>query len=332
MTPLLGHQALLDRLVGAAERAQLHHALLLEGPQGIGKRTLANRLAMAVNCTADGRGACGACPTCTQIARDGHPDVIVVEPDTTKAARTIPVQAVREVVRKTQYHRYEARHRFVIIDPAEAMQEPAANALLKTLEEPPDGTGFLLITHNPSALLPTILSRCQRVRLGSVPVGELASWLQEQGVADPASAAGRALGCPGRALALAETGLEDRLARRDEVLGLMSAPLGDVYAWSATLTSGTRQAWAARVDLLLEVIEDLVRDAAVVGAASDIALLDPHGGPTAHGWAPALWPDGIARCAAAVQDARDDLEVFVSGKTVIDTLITALRREVGPAR
>ncbi len=329
MTPILGHQAVIRQLWSALDRGALHHAILLEGPRGVGKRLVADRLAMAANCTADGPRPCGACPTCRQIASGVHPDVIVLEPDTTRAARTIPVEAIREVVRQTQYHRYGARHRFVIVDPAEAMQEPAANALLKTLEEPPDGTGFLVVTHNASALLPTILSRCQRIRMGAVPTPEIASWLEGQGTERAEAAARLSLGCPGRALELAREGLSERDARRQELLGVLRAPLGDVYAWSAKVTSGARQEWAARVDGLLEVVEDLLRDAAVRGADPDALLLDPDAADEAQRWAAALWPDGIDRCARAVQDARDDLEVYVSGKTVLDALVTVLRRELG---
>src|SRR5690606_32790321 len=134
-----------------------HHAYLLEGPRGAGKRALADRYAMAANCTSETKAhPCGSCPTCRQIAAGTHPDVLVLVPDTERAARTIPIEAVREVIRQTTYHRYNARRRMVIVDPVEAMQEPAANALLKTLEEPPQGTGFLLVSHNPAALLPTI--------------------------------------------------------------------------------------------------------------------------------------------------------------------------------
>ena len=182
---ILGHQGALARLRHAVEQDTLHHAILLEGPRGVGKRRVATWLALLANCTAEGERPCGVCQMCHQIPQGLHPDVIALEPDMTRAARTIPVDAVREVIRKSQFHRYGARHRMVIVDPAEAMQEPAANALLKTLEEPPAGTGFVVITHNAKALLPTILSRCQRIRLGVVPMEELQPWLAERGVEHP---------------------------------------------------------------------------------------------------------------------------------------------------
>jgi len=316
---ILGHETQRERLLQALRNDTLHHALLFEGPRGIGKRLVANHLAMAANCTerAPGEEPCGVCRTCRAIAAGQHPDVIVVEPDRELASRTIAIEVVREVIRQSQYHRFGARRRFVIVDPAEAMLEPAANALLKTLEEPPADTHFVLVTHNATALLPTIRSRCQRIRFGPLPEATVRAWLEERGVERAEIVARLARGCPGRALALVEGGLEEREEIERAVLEAVAGPLEGVYALSQKITQGSgRQEWAARAELLLEVVEDLARDAVLAAAAG--------GAPSP--WAP-LFPDGIERVARAVQDARDDLEVYVSGRTVLDALLTAVRRE-----
>ncbi len=325
------HEALFRRLLSALDRSTLHHALMLEGPRGVGKRALATRLAQGANCTGaelpDGR-PCGTCPTCRQIAQGVHPDVIMLEPDTSKAARTIPVDAVREVIRQSQYHRYSARHRFIVVDPAEAMQEPAANALLKTLEEPPDGTGFLVITHNPRALLPTILSRCQRVRLSAVPTADIRAWLQAEGTDDADAVARLAMGCPGLAADLAGSGLKKRRAAREALFSVLRAPLPEVYAYTSKLTGGGRQAWAPKVDAVLDTLEELLRDAAVVGSGSRSPILHEDCGSELEHWARALWPAGVTTCANAVQECRDDLEVYASGRTALDALLSTVRREL----
>ncbi|MBX2803849.1 MAG: DNA polymerase III subunit delta' [Myxococcales bacterium] len=336
LAPVLGHETARARLWGALERGSLHHALLLEGPRGVGKRLVALRLAMAANCTSElpwSQRPCGSCGPCRQIAAGTHPDVIVMEPDTTRAARTIPVEAVREVIRQSQYHRYAAAHRFVIVDPAEAMQEPAANALLKTLEEPPAGTGFLVISHNAKALLPTILSRCQRIRMGAVPVTDIEGWLgplfPESEPAECAVAARLSLGCPGRAHGwMTDDGLGARRDLRQGLLQVLRAPLGDIYSYTGKLTSGGRQSWIVGVQRLLEILEDLLRDAAIVGAGSDLPLLNGDDEDQVRRWAERLWPEGLARCAEAVQECRDDLEVYVSGKTALDALLCTVRREL----
>ncbi len=330
---LLGHERVRQRLWRALERDMLHHAYLFEGPRGVGKATLAVRVAQAANCT-DSRPMayrpCGTCSACRQIAQGTHPDVLRLEPDPTRAARTIPIEAVREVIRQTGYHRYDALRRVVIVDPAEAMQDSAANALLKTLEEPPDGTGFIVVTHNARALLPTILSRCQRVRFGAVPEADIHAWLEARGVDQAASAARLCQGCPGRALELADGGLQARGELRSAMLLAVTAPLTDLYAFSAAITDGKRQAWSARAEALLEVIEDLLRDVAVCGAGEDGPLLNADVPDVVDRWTEALWPGGVIEAAAAVQDCRDDLEVYVTGKTAIDALITTLRRALGP--
>jgi DNA polymerase-3 subunit delta' len=316
---ILGHERVRERLWRALATDTLHHAWLFEGPRGVGKGLVARHLAMAANCTVVPPGTgepCGTCRTCRAIASGTHPDVIVVEPDPTLASRTIAIEVVREVIRQTQYHRYDARRRFVIVDPAEAMLEPAANALLKTLEEPPDDTHFVLVSHNATALLPTIRSRCQRLRFGPVDEVVLGAWLAEKGVERAPEVAHLARGCPGRALALAEGGLAERDELLAALLGAVSGPLEGIYGLSQQLTQGGRQDWAAKVAAMLEVVEDLTADAVRAGA---------RGEPST--WA-ALFPDGVERVARAIQDARDDLEVFVSGRSVLDALFTAIRREL----
>ncbi|MEZ4237516.1 MAG: DNA polymerase III subunit delta' [Myxococcota bacterium] len=326
---IIGHQAALAELRGAVARGGLHHAYLIEGPRGVGKRRLADHLARLANCTADGPRPCGRCETCVAIAAGRHPDVIVLEPDLSRASRTIPIDAVREAIRQSQYHRYGARHRFIVVDPADAMQEPAANALLKTLEEPPAATHFLLITHNARALLPTIRSRCQRMRLGAVDPARIRDWLVARGI-DPeaASSATRlASGSPGRALVLAEEGLAARSALRASLCAALDGGLDAVYAFSAEVAQGARTEWAERAEQVLQIVEDLARDATLLASGSDLEPLDVDAEPFVARLAGA-WPQGITRCAQAVQDARDDLEVYVSGKTVLDALLTAVQREL----
>lgn len=330
-TDILGHATVLDQLWSALRAEEAHHAYLFEGPKGVGKRTVAERYAMAANCERDGERPCGTCRSCHTIASGAHPDVIRLEPPPDRATRIIPVKDVREVIRKSGYHRYGGRRRVVIIDPAEAMQPAAANALLKTLEEPPEGTGFILIASHASALLPTIVSRCQRVRFGPVPMGPLAAWLGDRGhrtVAEQAAAL--SLGCPGRALALAEGGLKRRLKLRDQVLDALAGGADPRQTLARKLTSGDRQKWGAAVQDVLEVLEDLLRDA-TVQAAGGGQLLNADRADVVDRWSRALWPTGVERCARAIADSRDALEVYVTGRTVVDALLGTFARELGPA-
>ena len=112
--------------------------------------------------------ACGTCASCTRIARLVHADVLLVEPGDTGV---IKVDQVRDVVERTAYRPFEGRRRVVIVDEADAMLSEAQNALLKTLEEPPSASMFVLVTSRPDELLPTVRSRCQRLRFGRLVAG-----------------------------------------------------------------------------------------------------------------------------------------------------------------
>jgi DNA polymerase III delta' subunit len=332
---ILGHERVVEGLWRALAEERPHHAYLFEGPRGVGKRTVAELLAQAANCerVPPGQGTpCGTCLTCRQIANGTHPDVIRLLPDEERAARAIPVDRVREVIRQLAYHRFSARRRFVIVDPAEAMLEAAQNAILKTLEEPPEGTHFVLVTHNAAVLLPTIRSRCQRVRFGSVPEARVRDWLVAVVGRPPdvAAAAARAsLGSPGVARDLDAEALAERTERRDALVRALHTG-GEALGELATkLTSGARTEWAPGVDRMLFLVEEVVRDAILHATGVRETPPDGPGAEVVHALA-ARFPDGPARCAQAITDARDDLEVFVSGKTAIDALLAGIRREIAP--
>lgn len=340
MPALVGHAGALDRLLRAHDAGRLHHALLFEGPPGVGKHTLARRLAMATNCLApQGPGLlgppaprpCGGCTSCRQMLADTHPDLITIVPDPEKASQTIAVDQIREVVRVSGFHRHSAARRFVIIDPAEAMLPAAANALLKTLEEPNAGTGFVLIASHSRALLPTIVSRCQRVRLGAVPEPELATWLIARGHPDGVRLARMSMGCPGHALRLAEGELADRATLRDALVSAVSADLGALYEFSERICKGSRQEWSPRVETVLALIEDLVRDASIVASGASVPLLDDAIRPLLDDWAERLWPQGVSRVSEAIAETRERMAVNVAGRTLLDALLARVRSELGRA-
>jgi DNA polymerase-3 subunit delta' len=328
---ILGHKPTIERLWSSLARGTLHHALLFEGPVGVGKRTVAVRLAMAANCerTSGPDAPCGECPACRLIEQGTHPDVVTLSPTEEQSTATIPVDRIREVVRQTGYHRYAARRRMILIDPTEALRPEAANALLKTLEEPPENTGFILIATHASALLPTVVSRCQRFRFGPVPAEELVPWLSRRGVETPERLARRSLGCPGRALELADGGLGERDALRDQLLDVLGGPIQGVFDFSERLcAAGSRQDWSARLQTLLEVQEELLRDVAHVATGTPHTLLHDDIPEVTHAWAGRLWPGGLVNATRAIKDARDDLAANVTGRLIAEALLTAFRREL----
>ena len=157
---VVGQEHVTSLLVAAVRRGAIGHAYLFSGPRGVGKTTSARLLAMAVNCVAaDGPRPCGACESCLAVQRGAHPDVIELD-----AASNNSVDDVRELREQVRLAPLHGGRRVWILDEAHMLSRAAANALLKTLEEPPPGLLFVLATTEPEKLPATVLSRCQHFR------------------------------------------------------------------------------------------------------------------------------------------------------------------------
>ncbi|MQA31929.1 MAG: DNA polymerase III subunit delta', partial [Luteitalea sp.] len=199
---ILGHRRLVALLSRAVERGSLPPSLIFAGPSGVGKRLAALATAQALNCLALrsstdlGVDACGECSACTRIARGVHPDVLVIEPGDNGS---IKIDAVRDIVDRAAYRPFEGRRRAVIIDQADALVPVAQNGLLKTLEEPPPASVFMLVTSRPGVLLDTVRSRCPQLRFRPLGPDDVAAALigigQSEGIARATAAiAGGSIG------------------------------------------------------------------------------------------------------------------------------------------
>ncbi|SDU00609.1 DNA polymerase III subunit delta' [Halopseudomonas salegens] len=159
-------------------RQQQPHAWLFSGPAGIGKRQYANALAASLLCSQPVPGpACGQCRNCLLAQAGTHPDWLLLEPEET--GKMIKVDAVRQLVDFMAQTAQQGGRKIIVLHPAEAMNHNAANALLKSLEEPTADTYLLLISDQPSQLLPTIRSRCQQVSLPLPDAATALAWLQQ---------------------------------------------------------------------------------------------------------------------------------------------------------
>jgi DNA polymerase-3 subunit delta' len=212
-----------------AARGRWPHALLLAGPRGIGKRVLALHLAQALLCESPqpAGAACGSCIGCNLVRRGTHPDLRVVEPvtydDEGNATRVdaITVEPIRDLIDFALLSSHRGRAKVAVIVPAEALNGAAANALLKTLEEPPPGTYLLLVAHQPGRLPATLVSRCRRIPLAYPDPAVAAPWLAARGVEDAETVLAQAGGAPGLALELAPADLQHA---RDELLAELARP------------------------------------------------------------------------------------------------------------
>lgn len=204
-----------QQLVRRFQSSSLHHGILLSGPQGVGKRQLADALMQAVLCLQPtAQGPCGQCQSCKLIDAGTHPDRYVLESE-----KQLGVDAIREAIGKLNTTAQIGRHKVLIIPAAERMTESASNALLKTLEEPTDNTYLLLLTHRVAGLLPTILSRCEKHVIATPSACQSLQWLASQGLDEVDQALLNAYGNAPLRVAQALTD-DSTLSYRDFLTGL----------------------------------------------------------------------------------------------------------------
>jgi DNA polymerase-3 subunit delta' len=267
-------------LRGAVERGRVASAYLFDGPSGVGKERAALALAGALLCKArPGRG-CDGCDACKRIAHGNHPDVRIFRPRD-EGDRNLPIRTVREqVLPFAQFAPFEGPAALAIFADADVAfpehHTEAANALLKTLEEPRPKVHFVLLASRPDRLLPTIRSRCQRVRFQRLPDRTLDELLSEAGIAQAERAAAIALagGRADRALQMAREGTGEKLfelALRVDAVLARGGP-------GAVADLCEELAKAADVELGLEAMVTFYRDVAAValGAAPETLSFRMH--------------------------------------------------------
>ncbi|MDC7699170.1 DNA polymerase III subunit delta' [Vogesella indigofera] len=225
----------------AANFERLPNAWLLSGPAGIGKREFAQEVARSLLCEAPqaDHHACGQCQACHWFAAGNHPDLRVLTPhgddeeaedgkEAKAPKRKLPVikiDGVRNVIEFAHLSAHRGGRRVVIVEPAEALNPAAANALLKVLEEPPAEVVFLLVSDAPQRLLPTIKSRCRQFPLSLPSPSQALAWVNEQGVADAAAELAFHGGMP-----LFEHDAAEAALRKQFVSGLTECSMGSVLS------------------------------------------------------------------------------------------------------
>ena len=332
---IVGHSRLVSLLSRAIARETLPPALLLAGPSGVGKRLAALAVAETLNCLqpqATGtleRDACGACAACLRIARGVHPDVITIEPGETGS---IKIEQIRDVIDRAGYRPFEGRRRVVIVDEADAMAPPAQSALLKTLEEPPSASVFILVSSLPDALLATVRSRCPRLRFGALTPAEVAAALMrdhDYAEADARAAAADADGSIGRALAAQSVDLTEARAAAQRLLeqtARSTDPSGRLSA--AKDLAGKKGSPGSERDqlaVLLRSLASLLRDLGMLssrGNPASLANADLEAELTRL--AVSFDPERSTRAFTAVDRALAALERNASPKIVADWLVLQL--------
>jgi DNA polymerase III subunit delta' len=327
---VVGHRHLLALVAAAVERGSLPPSLIFAGPDGIGKRRAAVGLAQLLNCTtpvaSDAAGglsvdACGECASCRRIGRGVHADVLMIEPGDTGA---IKVDQVREAIEKSAYRPFEGRRRVVIIDDADAVLVEAQNALLKTLEEPPSASTFVLVTSRPDVLLPTVTSRCQRLRFGRLAPADVAEVLIRQHGYTPSEAHAAASAADGSVGAALEGGSEELAEAREAAAGLLRGvassrdPRRRLDSAKLLIGAGADRDTLAR---RLRALSSLLRDVGVLLSRTDERILaNADMKPLLSGLLKTFDGDRTVRAFSAVDRAVSALERNASPKIVADWL------------
>lgn len=256
------------RVLTLFEQNRLPHALLLNGVPGIGKARLAESIAGYVMChQPKNQHACGHCRSCELLASSGHPDLYYLHPE--EAGRPIKVDQVRQLTEFMQNTAQQGGYRVVVLEPAESMNISAANALLKTLEEPGRDTLLILITHQLGQVLPTVKSRCQRLDCAVPSAEQSVQWLMAQLTIDEAEAVQLLKvvhGAPLKGLTFKSGG--QQVLRAD----LLSS-LRDMLRRRKTPLEVAEQFVKADVENVLSLILGLLSDVARVKATSEINVV-----------------------------------------------------------
>ena len=339
---LIGNPEVKDSLRRLLSGGRVPGSLLFTGAEGIGKKLFALELAKILNCRNLVNGeACDECPACKRISRSSfppftddkdnreriiwseHADVAMVRP----FKNIIRVNPIRELEREANFRPFEGRARVFIVEDANYMNDQAANALLKILEEPPQTSHLILTTSNPSALLPTIRSRCQMIRFAPIPAAQVEQFLiqnESMSAPDAKLLARTSQGSLGRALSI---DVDDYRERRSSMLAILDSLT--VNPDRVQLLRSSEELAAAKdrddYEQMLDVLESLIRDA--------WALALGHGEETVVNYdllkelkkiAGALSSEQAAAWLSQIEELRGALEVNLNRRIATDALVMTM--------
>jgi len=315
------------RLLDIAQRPA--HALLFKGGCGTGKLDLAINFAQSLLCQApDKEGfSCGKCVSCHWFEQGSHPDfrflqpeILSVEGESTesgkKPSKQISVGQIRSLDDFFGMSAHQGGRRIVVIHPAESMNTNAANALLKSLEEPPSGLLFILVTHKPQQLLPTILSRCLAVALKAPDIKSATRWLAEEGVKNPENALAFSGFAP---LIAAQQESQAGSEEREKLLRAVRQPQAmDVYSLAETLQK-TEQV------LVVQWLQQWCYDLSSMKLSGRIRY-HPHDEATIRKLVVSVQPLNLARLLKLLQTAKREAQHTLNPRLYFESLLLIYRQ------
>lgn len=317
---VFGHDWAVEMLHGHVAQAALRHAYLITGPAGVGRRTLAIRLAQALSCPSPSAPGvpCRTCRACKQVEAGQNIDLMLVQAE--HEGGTLKVEQVREVQKFLSLKPYQSAYKIVIFLRFQEANPNAANALLKTLEEAPSYALLLLAADNAEQLLPTIVSRCEILRLRPVSVEAVESFLAARQI-EPEKArllAHLSDGRPGYALRLAgdEKTLDFRAEKLDDLRNLLAAPLRERFAYAEKIAKDKD---ALRRSLFLWL--SWWRDVLLRAAGAGTALTNIDRAAELEAVAAQLSLPVARKTTQAIEDAIEKLEKNVNARLLVEVTL-----------
>jgi DNA polymerase-3 subunit delta' len=320
--PVTGHEWAVELLDRGIQAGQLGHAYLLAGPARIGKTTLARAFTQVLCCSGD-EPPCGNCRNCRLVQADRHPDVSLIAPDNDR----IKISAIREMQHSVALSPVEGPYRICIIRQIDRATTSAANALLKTLEEPPPKVVLVLTADRLDIVPPTVISRCQVLLLRALSREQIMDALQARGVdREKARRVSRlALGKMGWAV----TACQDQqvLAQRaqilDETLGMVRESYAGRFAWAEKLSKRPEQ-----VSLVLDVLSSWWRDVLLLAAGSSTPIVNVDREDRLHEWAQRFTVEETQQVLRSITDTAWRLEHNANLRLALEVLTLDMPGEV----
>ncbi len=324
---ILGHEQIKEYFKNALERHQVSHAYILTGEAGMGRKSLANAFAMALQCEAGGSDPCGVCHSCRQFLSGNHPDVIYVRHE---KAGSIGVDDVRgQIINDVEIKPYSSPYKIYIVDQAELLTPQAQNALLKTIEEPPEYAVLFFLTTNAEAFLPTILSRCTVLKLKPLYDQVIRKYLVEHNKVSPHQAdvcTAFARGNLGKAIALSSS--EEFMRLQEIVLNLMKhvmdMPIADMLASLKEMKDAN-----LNIKDCLDFMQLWFRDILMFKATRDTSLFifkDEY--RYINEIADHSSFDGIEKILAAIDKAKVRLDANVNYELAMELMLLVMKENI----
>lgn len=304
---IVGQESVKKLLAHALQQRAYSHAYLFEGPTGLGKEAMAREFAAAIFCPSE-NPPCHACHSCRQVAAGTHSELRIIQPEDPEKDTSVSVEVIRTMIKDIYLKPYQGDWKVYIIPRAEILTFQAQNALLKTLEEPPDHAVIILTSSQPEKLLPTVLSRCQKANFRPVKRERIEQWLQEVfnlPQQQAAALAAYANGTPDRAVKMLES---ESHRQRIELFLTLTDTLSEGRL-SPLLEAGEFLQQDKQQTLeVLSMWQEWIRDLQVISLGGEVELLihqDQQDRLTQQ--SALLTSRGYPRAQAILEEAREDL-------------------------